>query len=112
LALVFYNFNGFTKEVVKDPATGAQNLDKYNLGFPSKDVAENPQLNARDWFAPVEHPELGTTVKYPGPPYRLSETPWRIARRPPCTGEHNREVYGELGLSPADLEVLSAAGAI
>ena len=41
------------------------------------------------------------------PPYRLSETPWRITRRPPLLGEHNAEVYTEwLGLTAHDLEDL------
>jgi len=77
-----------------------------------QDLLENPQLNYRRWFTPVEHPELATTITYPGPPYRLGETPWRI-RRPPCIGEHNQEVYcGELGLSREQLAALTAAGII
>ena len=63
-----------------------------------EDLAKNPQLNARDWFQEVEQPNLGT-LRYPGPPYRLSETPWRIARRPPLLGEHNADVLGEAGLA-------------
>ncbi len=78
-----------------------------------KDVVDSPQLNARDWFAEVEHQELGTAVKYPGPPYRLSATPWRVWRRPPRIGEHNREVYmEELGLTASQLEALAGAGVI
>jgi crotonobetainyl-CoA:carnitine CoA-transferase CaiB-like acyl-CoA transferase len=78
-----------------------------------KDLLENPQLNHRRWFTPVEHPELATTITYPGPPYRLSETPWRIRRRPPRIGEHNQEVYcGELGLPQEQLAALTAAGII
>ncbi len=77
-----------------------------------EDLVKNPQLNARAWFQDVEHPELGDTLRYPGPPYRLSETPWRIARRPPQLGEHNAEVLGELGYSEAELEALAASGAM
>ena len=76
------------------------------------DLAENRQLNARNWFQDIEHPELGETLRYPGPPYRLSETPWRIARRAPRLGEHNAEVLGELGYSKEELEALSASGAM
>ncbi len=78
-----------------------------------RDIVESPQLNHRRWFAEVQHPELDGAITYPGPPYRLGETPWRIARRPPLIGEHNREVYiDELGLSAEQLAALSAAGAV
>ena len=78
-----------------------------------RDLLEHPQLIARDFYRPLEHPELGQTLCYPGPPYRLSETPWRLRRRAPLIGEHNEAIYGgELGLSRAELAVLMAAGAI
>jgi len=78
-----------------------------------QDLFENPQLNYRRWFTPVDHPELATTITYPGPPYRLSEAPWRIRHHPPRIGEHNQEVYcGELGLSQEQLATLADAGVI
>lgn len=78
-----------------------------------RDLAESPQLRARGFFVDVEHPELGTTVPYPGAPYQLSETPWRLKRRPPTLGEHNEEIYvRELGLCSAELIALRAAGVI
>ena len=78
-----------------------------------EDVVRNPQLNYRQWFTTVVHPELAATIAYPGPPYRLSDTPWRLRRRPPLIGEHNDEVYcRELGLSQQQLAALSAAGVI
>ena len=40
-----------------------------------KDIVENPQLNYRQWFATASHPDLEATLTYPGPPYRLSDTP-------------------------------------
>jgi crotonobetainyl-CoA:carnitine CoA-transferase CaiB-like acyl-CoA transferase len=77
-----------------------------------EDLAKNPQLQHRRWLTTVEHPELGA-LQYPGPPYRLSETPWAIRRRPPLAGEHNGEIYeGELGMNSDELERLSAAGVI
>jgi crotonobetainyl-CoA:carnitine CoA-transferase CaiB-like acyl-CoA transferase len=77
-----------------------------------EDIAKNPQLQHRKWLTPIEHSELQDTLQYPGPPYRLSETPWAIRRRPPLLGEHNTEIYGELGMKREELERLSAAGAI
>jgi benzylsuccinate CoA-transferase BbsE subunit len=78
-----------------------------------EDIAKNPQLQHRQWLTSVEHPDLQDTLQYPGPPYRLSERPWAIRRRPPLLGEHNVEVYlGELGMKRDDLERLRATGAI
>jgi crotonobetainyl-CoA:carnitine CoA-transferase CaiB-like acyl-CoA transferase len=78
-----------------------------------QDIANNPQLKHRKWLTGVEHPELGQTLQYPGPPYRLSRTPWAIRRRPPLPGEHNDEVFrGELGLTADELDALRAAGAM
>jgi benzylsuccinate CoA-transferase BbsE subunit len=57
-----------------------------------EDIAKNPQLQHREWLTRVEHPELGATLEYPGAPYRLSETPWAIRRRPPTPGQHTREL--------------------
>ncbi|HEY5641018.1 MAG TPA: CoA transferase [Dehalococcoidia bacterium] len=78
-----------------------------------KDLAENPQLKARNWLTPVEHKELQTTLDYPGTPYRLSETPWAIHSRPPLVGEHNQQVFGEeLGLSESEWHELEGQGAV
>lgn len=78
-----------------------------------KDLAENPQLMARNWLTPVEHTELKATLNYPGTPYRLSETPWAIHARPPLVGEHNRQVFGdEMGVSQSEWDELEAEGAV
>jgi crotonobetainyl-CoA:carnitine CoA-transferase CaiB-like acyl-CoA transferase len=76
-----------------------------------EDLAKNPQLAARKWFQDIEHADLGATVRYPGPPYRLSETPWRITRRPPLLGEHTAEVLAELGYSAQQARELAEGGA-
>lgn len=72
-----------------------------------EDIVEDPQLQSRDFWVQVEHPELDTTITYPGPFIKLSETPCHIWRRAPLIGEHNVEIYqGELGLSQGELSVL------
>jgi benzylsuccinate CoA-transferase BbsE subunit len=77
-----------------------------------KDIAENPQLKSRNWLTTVEHDDLGRTLDYPGPPYRLSETPWSIRMRPPLVGEHNAEILGgELGVDEDEWKRLTDAGA-
>ncbi len=79
----------------------------------AKDVTEDRQLAARNYFVDVEHPELGTTLKYLGAPFKMSETPWAIRGRAPLIGEHNTEVYvKELGLTPRKLAGLKKAGVV
>jgi benzylsuccinate CoA-transferase BbsE subunit len=79
----------------------------------TRDLAQNAQLKARDFYVEVEHPELGETITYVGSPYKMTLAPWRISRRAPLIGEHNQEIYeGELGLSPEDTRLLKEAGVI
>ena len=78
-----------------------------------KDLVENEQLAARNYFVEVEHPELGTSITYPGAPYKMDETPWRIHNRAPLIGEHNEEIYtGELGIPREELRTLKQAKVI
>jgi crotonobetainyl-CoA:carnitine CoA-transferase CaiB-like acyl-CoA transferase len=56
-------------------------------------VAACPQLRHRDFFVEVRHPVAGP-LRYPGAPWRLSATPWRVERPAPLLGEHNAEVLG------------------
>ena len=77
------------------------------------DILENAQLAARKFWVDVEHPELGTSITYPGAFGICSETPPSISRRAPLIGEHNLEIYqDELGLSREKLLVLKQAGVI
>jgi crotonobetainyl-CoA:carnitine CoA-transferase CaiB-like acyl-CoA transferase len=81
--------------------------------FDTTDILESAQLSARGYWAEVEHPELGTTITYPGPFAQFSQTPPRVSRRAPLIGEHNREVYEEeLGIPEPELIRLKQAGVI
>ncbi|MCC6382033.1 MAG: CoA transferase [Dehalococcoidia bacterium] len=60
-----------------------------------QDLGQNTQLRARHWFKQLSFDYLNATVEFPGPPYRLSETPALIAR-PPRLGEHTAEVLAAL----------------
>jgi benzylsuccinate CoA-transferase BbsE subunit len=78
-----------------------------------KDLVDYDQLKARDYFVKVDHPELGESITYPGAPYKLSRTPWKIKNRAPLIGEHNSEIYeSELNLSQNDINALKQAKAI
>ena len=50
-----------------------------------RDLAENAQLRARDWYQPVAVDSR--EVEFPGPPYRLAATPATVSS-PPSLGEH------------------------
>jgi crotonobetainyl-CoA:carnitine CoA-transferase CaiB-like acyl-CoA transferase len=50
------------------------------------DVARDPHLAARGYFAELEHPGRGR-LRHPGAPYRLSRTPWSLERPAPAPGE-------------------------
>ncbi|MDA1128280.1 MAG: CoA transferase [Chloroflexi bacterium] len=77
------------------------------------EIMGDPHLDDRDFFVPVEHPELGKEFTYPGPAAIYNGSPWRIYRRAPLIGEHNEEILGgELGLSKTDLEMLKRSGVI
>ncbi len=58
-------------------------------------VMSNPQLQARDFFEMVHHPEAGSHPM-PGMPWKLSRTPGSIRMPAPCVGEHSRPVLKRL----------------
>jgi crotonobetainyl-CoA:carnitine CoA-transferase CaiB-like acyl-CoA transferase len=86
------------------------------LGYPvatARDHLADPQLEAREFWRDLEHPELGATLRYPGPFARFGLGTCELRRRAPLIGEHNVEIYhDELGLSLDDLARLQAAGTI
>jgi crotonobetainyl-CoA:carnitine CoA-transferase CaiB-like acyl-CoA transferase len=91
-------------------------VERHIMLFPlgsAKDTLESPQLAAREYWAEVEHPELGDTITYPGPFVKLSETPVVIRRRAPLIGEHNEDIYvDELGFPRKEMLTLKQAGVI
>ena len=60
------------------------------------EVMDDPHFAARGFCVDVEHPELGRSFVYPGAPYRLESSPWRISRRAPMLGEHNQLIFEAL----------------
>ena len=56
------------------------------------DLLANEHLAVREFFQEIDHPVAGR-LKYPGPPYRFSNTPFPLDARPaPLLGEHNQEI--------------------
>ena len=55
---------------------------------------EDAHFKARGFQVPLAHDDLGRTFRYPGAPYLLPASPWRLSRRAPKLGEHNSEILG------------------
>ena len=79
----------------------------------ARDIFENTQLDARNFWAKVDYPEIPAQITYPGPFAKLSETPLTRLKKAPLPGEHNLEIYEkELGFSKRDLALLQQSGII
>ena len=61
-----------------------------------EEAFENEHFKARGFHVEVVHEDLGRTFRYPGAPYVLPASPWRISRRAPKLGEHSDEVLAPL----------------
>ncbi len=77
-----------------------------------ENLVNDPGLYARKFWVEIEHPELGTHIPYPGEFIRSSEEKLTTRFRAPLIGEHNREVYGDIGLSAEKLVILKEARVI
>ena len=84
----------------------------YGVVHSPAEALASEQYGARGYFADIEHPAIGEAT-YPGAPFIMSETPWQASAPAPLLGEHNREVFCDrLGLSPDDLNLLTASGVL
>lgn len=78
----------------------------------TKDISEDVQLSARNYWVKMAHPELETFLPYCGPFIHMSESPIQFQKRAPLIGEHNREIYEEIGINEANLKALKEKGVI
>ncbi|MBS3975409.1 MAG: CoA transferase [Syntrophomonadaceae bacterium] len=70
------------------------------------DLANDPQILAREMIVPLEQPHLGKT-RVSGVPVKLAKTPGKIKSHAPLLGEHTVQVLKELlGLSDAEIKQL------
>ena len=104
----------FQDRTKKDLFQGA--VERRIILFPvtdTKDIAEDEQLKARDYWELVLHPELDTSIPYFGRFVKIPGCSRAIRYRPPLIGEHNVEIYkDELDLSDDRLVLLKQAGVI
>jgi benzylsuccinate CoA-transferase BbsE subunit len=98
-------FTNHTKQELLDMAVE----NRFQLGpcNNAQDILKHPQLQARGYWQEIEHPELGASLKFPGGAVMTTNGYVGPKHRAPRIGEHNDEIYREIGLSPADIESLS-----
>jgi crotonobetainyl-CoA:carnitine CoA-transferase CaiB-like acyl-CoA transferase len=103
-------------------AIGRRTLDDMRALFESSDltaspvydiadITKDPHVNARGILIDVPDPDLGS-VRMTAPTPRLAATPAAVRWPGPALGAHNREVYGALGISEAELAHLTRDGIV
>ena len=78
------------------------------------DLAQSKQLEAREFWRGIADDE-GRSVTFPGPPLKVYLDGSPMAdndRPPPRLGQHNADVYGELGIGGDELAALRAEGVV
>ena len=75
------------------------------------ETLENPQIQARGYYVPVEHEDLGE-ITFPGAPFLMNGSPWAVNSTAPALGQHNAEVLGALGYDAQHLAYLTASEVI
>ncbi len=115
------------QEVLTRFYAGKTSLEAYEQGQARRlligmvsspaDIGEDEHLQARQWWLELDQPTTlgGETprLRFPGPPYRLSQTPASIRRPAPRIGEHNQEVWvEEVGIPSEDLIAFAGEGAV
>ncbi len=78
----------------------------------AKEISEQPQLRFRELFTSIEYPEFDATLEHPVAFAKSSIGGIGIRSRAPRIGEHNAEIYAEIGIDAAELEALAGRGVI
>lgn len=75
------------------------------------EMFEDRHHRERGFWVEVDHPSHGP-AEYAGAPWKLEATPAAIRRPAPLIGEHNLEIYAELGYGADEVSALRRAGTI
>jgi len=90
-------------------------IRRQMLGYPVSTVADimsDPQLEARGFWQEIADPTTGRRLRYPGGFALINGERLSIRRPAPRLGEHNAEVFAEIGLGEDDLQYLSTLGIV
>jgi crotonobetainyl-CoA:carnitine CoA-transferase CaiB-like acyl-CoA transferase len=85
------------------------------LGYPVGDASDtlaDPQLAARDFWQSFSPAEGVPPLPFPGGFALFDGERPALRRRAPRVGEHNAEIYREIGVEPDELARLRAAGVL
>lgn len=74
------------------------------------DVIADVHFVERGFMVDVEHPAAGA-IRQPGSPFRMDDG-WKLRRPAPTLGQHNDEVYRELGFGDHEVTALRSNGTI
>ena len=77
-----------------------------------RDLLADKQLEARNFWTQINHPELNTHLAYPREFVKSSLVSYATRNRAPLIGEHNEEIFSEIGITKHDLTILKEAGVI
>ena len=84
------------------------------LGYPVfnvADIAADPQLEARGYWQDLPGPG-GRAERFGGGVAIVDGARLALVRPVPSAGEHSREVLGEMGFEPAEIDGLIDAGTV
>ncbi|MGI8553046.1 MAG: CaiB/BaiF CoA transferase family protein [Dehalococcoidia bacterium] len=103
-----YLMSHTAREIVEQ----AQDLhEPFALVPDARQLLDDPHLQARHYFQTIDHGQVGS-LRYPGPPFRMSRTPWQSGPAP-LLGQHNPAVLGEVaGYDRQDLLILRERGIV
>jgi len=109
---VFSIVEQWTQQFTKFEVLGKLNEIDVPCGpiLSTKDIVEDPSLNARGMIAKVDHPTRGE-FKTVGSPLSLSDTPMTIVPSP-ALGEHSEEILREIGYTSSTVAELQSAGVL
>ncbi len=98
--------------------TTAEWLDRFEQAgiwagkvYGYQDLVGDPQIVHNGTLVEYDHPTEGR-VKTPGFPIRFSRTPSTVEQGAPLTGQHTREVLGEIGYSDERVNDLLSSGVV
>lgn len=74
-------------------------------------IAQHPQIQAREMFVEVDHPTLGP-FKLQGVPIKMYGTPGGVRTPSPLLGEHTEEVLSSIGIGQAEMKDLKTKGIV
>lgn len=77
-----------------------------------EDNLDDPHWDDRSFFIDEEINGHPSKVRYPGAPYRFTNSPVRMRSRAPLLGEHTYEILRELEISEDEVKKLATASVI